>query len=171
MEKISIKTGAVNIFKPTQQNNEQKHSNPFGLSFKGNVLQADVFSSSKAKATEGTGIGEKIAQKGRAVKSAIVGGINNFNAELKTRFNNGINRIVSFGRKLGDNTKKAWRKATETSYTIDFSGFSESFNGWANMDIVDFIKGKGHEYSVKTLVKRPVSELRTMLQNELEVKG
>ena len=42
MEKISIKTGRVNIFKPVQQNNEQKHTNPFGLSFKGNVLQADV---------------------------------------------------------------------------------------------------------------------------------
>ena len=52
MEKISIKTGRVNIFKPVQHNNnEQKHSNPFGLSFKGNVLQADVFSSSKTKTT------------------------------------------------------------------------------------------------------------------------
>ena len=72
---------------------------------------------------------------------------------------------------MGDNTKKAWRKATETNYTIDFSGFSESFNGWANMDIVDFIRGNGHKYSVKNLVKQPVGELRTMLQNELEVKG
>ena len=171
MEKISIKTGRVNIFKPVQQNNEQKHTNPFGLSFKGNVLQADVFSSSKTKTTEGTGIGAQIVQKGRAVKSAIVGGINNFNTELKTRFNNGINRIVSFGRKLGDSTKNAWRKAKETNYTIDFSGFSESFNGWANMDIVDFIKGKGREYSVNNLVKRPVSELRTLLHNELEIKG
>lgn len=171
MEKISIKTNRVNIFKPVQKNEEQKHTNPFGISFKGNVLQADVFSSSKAKTTETQGLGAKIAQKSLAVKSAIVGGINNFNTELKTRFNNGINRIISFGRKLGDNTKAAWRKATETSYTFDFSGFSESFNGWANMDIVDFIKGKGQTYSVKELTKRPVSELRTMLHDELEIKG
>ena len=86
MEKISIKTtNRVNIFKPVQHENDQKHSNPFGLSFKGNVLQADVFSSSK-KTNEGTSITSQIAEKGRAVKSAIVGGINNFNTELKTRF-------------------------------------------------------------------------------------
>ena len=84
MEKISIKTGSVNIFKPVQHNNEQKHSNPFGLSFKGNVLQADVFSS--AKTGEDGRITSTIVEKGRAVKSAIVGGINNFNSELKNRF-------------------------------------------------------------------------------------
>ena len=171
MEKISIKTGRVNIFKPVHSDNEQKHTNPFGLSFKGNVLQADVFSSSKVKSAEGTGITAKIAEKGRAVKSAIIGGINNFNTELKTRFNNGINRIVSFGRRLGDNTKAAWRKAKETNYVIDFSGFSESFNGWANMDIVDFIRGRGQSYRVGDLKKRPVGELKTMLQEELGVKG
>ena len=172
MEKISIKTNRVNIFKPVQQNNqEQKHSNPFGLSFKGNVLQADVFSSTKTKTTEGTGIASQIAEKGRAVKSAIVGGINNFNTELKTRFNNGINRIVSFGKKIGENAKTAWRKANETSFTFDFSGISEDFNGWANRDILDVIRGRKDEYNVKNLVKRPVSELKTMLHDELEIKG
>ena len=169
MEKISIKTGSLNIFKPVQHNNEQKHSNPFGLSFKGNVLQADVFSSTKTKTGEEGGITSTIVEKGRAVKSAIVGGINNFNTELKNRFNNGINSIVSFGRKLGSNAKAAWRKAAETNIVFDFNGFSESFKGWANMDIVDFIKGyNANSYKVKELTKRPVGELRTMLQDELK---
>lgn len=171
MEKISIKTGRVNIFKPVQKDNEQKHTNPFGLSFKGNVLQADVFSTSKTKTNEGTGLTSQIAQKGRAVKSAVIGGINNFNTELKTRFNNGINRIVSFGKKIGEGTKAAWQKAKETSFMIDFSGISESFNNWANADVVDMIKGGKESYRVKDLVKLPVSDLRTMLHNELEIKG
>ena len=76
---------------------------------------------------------------------------------------------ISFGRKIGDNTKAAWRKAKETNYVIDFSKFSESFNGWANMDIIDFIKGRGQSYRVNDLAKRPVSDLKTMLHNELEI--
>ena len=93
MEKISIRSGAVNIFKTaghTTKQQETKHSNPFGLSFKGNDLQADVFSSSKPKVQNNEGFIGKIAEKTRAVKSTIVGGINNFNTKLSTRFNNGI---------------------------------------------------------------------------------
>ena len=174
MEKISIKNTAVNIFKPATKTQESKHTNPFGLSFKGNVLSADVFSSSKVKTEnhENTGIFGKIAEKGRAVKSAIVGGINNFNTELGTRFNNGINRIVSFGKKIGENTKALWKKANETNIVWDFSGLSESFKGFANMDVADIIGHRKDSYRVKDLVKRPVGELETMLRGELEgIKG
>lgn len=172
MEKISIKTSAVNIFKTANHTTkEAKHSNPFGLSFKGNVLQADVFSSSKVRTHEETGVMGKIAERSRAVKSAIVGGINNFNTELSTRFNNGINRIVSFGRKIGENTRAMWQKANETNIVLDFNGLGESIKHIANMDIKDIIMRKD-EYSVKELSKHPVSELETMFRAELEgIKG
>ena len=147
MEKISIKNTAVNIFKPATRTQETKHSNPFGLSFKGNVLQADVFSSAKTKSSEPTGVFGRIAEKGRAVKSAIVGGINNFNTAI-------------------------WKKANETNIVWDFNGLSESFRGFASMDVADIIGHRKDSYQVKDLVKHPVSELETMFRTELDsIKG
>ena len=172
MEKISIKTGTVNIFKTTgtKHSGETKHSNPFGLSFKGNVLQADVFSSSKAKTKDSAGVIEKIAERGRAVKSAFVGGINNFNTELSTRFNNGINRVISFGKKIGENTKALWKKANETNIVFDFSGLGEGLKEFANRDIVDVL-GLKNSYSIRELSKHPVCELETMFKSELGIVG
>ena len=167
MEKISIKSTAVNIFKTAPKTKETKLTNPFGISFKGNVLQADVFSSSKAKTTEKGGVLNSISEKGRAFKSTIVGGINNFNTELKTRFNNGINRIVSFGRKIGENTKAIWKKANETNLVFDVTGIGENIKNIATMDVKD-IFAAGSTYSVKSLTKRPVGELESMLKCELE---
>lgn len=165
MEKISIKNSAINIFRTTSRINQQesKHSNPFGLSFKGNVLQADVFSSSKRKSSDENIMG-KISEKTKAFKSTIVGGINNFNNKLNTRFNNGVNKIVSFGKKIGHDTKELWRKANETSFVWDFEGLSNS--------IMSFGKNRiNSKYSVSELVKRPVSELEIMFKEELAVKG
>ena len=162
MEKISIKSSAVNIFRTANRINHQetKHSNPFGISFKGNVLQADVFSSSKPKTEKSEGIIEKAANKTRAFKSAVVGGINNFNTELNTRFNNGINKIVSFGKKIAHNTKEFWNKANETNIVWDFSGLTEGLKGFGKSKETD-------SYKVCNLVKRPVCELETMFKQEL----
>jgi len=161
MEKISIKTSAVNIFKPAGHKHETKHTNPFGISFKGNVIQADVFDSSKTRTTKKESIINKISHKTRAVKSAFVGGINNFNTELNTRFNNGINKIVSFGRKISETTKNFIKKANETYIVFDMNNFSTK---------IGKLHSKKHDFEVKNLLKRPVSELETMLNKEIEAK-
>ena len=168
MEKISIRSGAVNIFRTanhTTKEQNTKHSNPFGLSFKGNVLQADVFSSSKPKVQNNESFIGKITEKTKAVKSTIVGGINNFNTELNTRFNNGINKIVSFGKKIGHNTKELWRKANETNIVWDLSGLSDSFKNFGK------IGEKTESYKVKDLVKRPIGDLENMFKEELAALG
>lgn len=165
MEKISIKSSAVNIFRTASRINqkETKHSNPFGLSFKGNVLEADVFSSSKPKVQNNETLLGKVTERTRAFKSAVVGGINNFNNQLSTRFNNGINKIVSFGKKIGHNTREFWRKANETNIVWDFSGLTKGIS----FERVE----KGESYKVPNLVKRPVSELETMFKEELATIG
>ena len=166
MEKISIKSSAVNIFRTTSRitNQETKHSNPFGLSFKGNVLQADVFSSSKPKIKKNENVIEKITNKTIAFKSAVVGSINNFNTELNTRFNNGINRIVSFGKKIGHTTKALWDKANETNIVWDLSGLTEGLKGFKKSKEADI-------YKVSELTKRPVCELEEMFKTELATIG
>lgn len=166
MEKISIKNGAVNIFKTISHTNQQnsKHSNPFGISFKGNVLQADVFSSSKPKVQNNETLLGKITDKTKAVKSTIVGGINNFNTELNTRFNNGINKVISFGKKIGHNTKELWKKANETNIVWDFSGLTESIKNFGTTNDVK-------TYKVKNLIKQPVGDLEAMFKEELALIG
>ena len=58
--KISLHTTKLN--KPTTANNNaatrQLSTNPFGVSFKGNVIQADVFETSN-KSAQGNGIVER----------------------------------------------------------------------------------------------------------------
>ena len=168
MEKISIKSSAVNIFRTAGRINqkETKHTNPFGLSFKGNVLEADVFSSSKPKVQNNETFMGKVVERTKAFKSAVVGGINNFNTELSTRFNNGINKIVSFGKKIGHNTKELWRKANETNIVLDLSGTTKGIS-FERIEKAE----KGESYNVMDLVKRPVSELETMFAEELATIG
>ena len=67
-------------------------TNPFGVSFKGNVIQADVFESAKKSSTN-------IAERGKLFASAVVSGINNFNESFKSR----MNSVVSFGKKITTN--------------------------------------------------------------------
>lgn len=125
--------------KKTTQN--KLATNPFGVSFKGNVIQADVFES----ANKSSNI---IAEKGKLFASAIVSGINNFNDSFKSR----INAIVSFGKKAVTNVFDTIERIGNTEITFDMTG----------------IKNKlfpDREYSVKNLTNKSVDELKTMWTN------
>ena len=157
MEKISINKNGLGIFKgigrkeATQKNSTT--SNPFGISFKGNVIQADVFETAKI-ASNKIRINERIANGGRVLKSAIVGGINSFSNAVKER----ANSIVAFGRR----TKERISSAIEFANNYDVGeGIKSAFRSISNRLTA------GNEYSVKNLTKKPVSELETMLRAEL----
>ncbi|MBQ3641667.1 hypothetical protein II906_07075 [bacterium] len=133
----------------TQTNNTPKTNintgaklttNPFGVSFKGNVIQADVFENGNKKS-----IGENIAERGKVFASAVVSGINNFNEAFKSR----MNSVVSFGKKITSNVFDTLERIGNTEVTFDMSG----------------IKNKlfpDRQYSVKNLTNKPVGELKTM---------
>ncbi len=139
--KISLHTAKAAEQAASQNNASQSKSvsNPFGVSFKGNVIQADVFQSSAQKASSG------IAEKGKLFASAVVSGINNFNEAFKSR----MNSIVSFGKKVTSNVFDTIEKIGNTEIKFDMEG----------------IKNKlfpDREYSVKNLSNKPVDELKTM---------
>lgn len=164
MNKISINRNGLGIFKLNAQKTSKPKeasaagsSNPFGLNFKGNVIQADVFETSKKNTTNITsGLREKLANTGKVFKSTIVGGINSFNESLKQK----AGGIVAFGRKAKESISKA----------IDFAN---------NYDIGAEIKNtfssviesvtNSNQYSVRNLVKRPVSELELLFKDELKL--
>ena len=115
-------------------------TNPFGVSFKGNVIQADVFeTSNKTSATE------MIAQKSKLFASAVVSGINNFNEAFKSR----MNSIVSFGKKITTNVFDTIERIGNTEINLDMSGLKDRLFA-------------DRQYSVKNLTNRPVNELKDL---------
>ena len=118
-------------------NSNRLSTNPFGVSFKGNVIQADVFQSARS-ASENVGI----MQRGKIFASAVVSGINSFNEAFKSR----MNAVVSFGKKITNNVFEAIEKFGKKEITFDMSGI-------ANRIFPD------RQYSVKNLSNRSVDEL------------
>lgn len=153
MEKISeigkSKFG-VGLFKTLKaKTDSMKQTNPFGISFKGDVIHADVFeTASKPVAKPNV-----ITEKGKVFISTIVGSVNSFNNSLKSR----LNSIVSFGRQTRDNIVSFWEKSKNTEISFDIDGFTK------------FIKSKLvlNPNSVSNLTKRPVKDLEKMLLAEL----
>ena len=119
-------------------NTNKLSTNPFGVSFKGNVIQADVFESAKKSSTN-------IAEKGKLFASAVVSGINNFNESFKSR----INAIVSFGKKVTSNVFDTIERIGNTEISFDMSGITNKLF-------------PDREYSVKNLSNKSVDELKNM---------
>lgn len=141
--KLSLHTTKAiqNQNKPKNINTNKFSSNPFGVSFKGNVIQADVFESANKKENI-------IAQKSKMFASAVVSGINNFNEAFKSR----MNAIVSFGKKVTENVFDTMEKIGNTEIKIDMDG----------------IKNKlfpDRQYSIKQLSNKSVDELRGMWED------
>lgn len=165
MNKISINRNGLGIFKLNAQRAAKGKeagaatgsSNPFGLNFKGNVIQADVFEKSKKTTTNITSsLREKLANTGKVFKSTIVGGINSFNESLKQK----AGGIVAFGRKAKESISKAIDFAN--NYDIGAS-IKNTFSS-----IVESVTNR-NQYSVRNLTKRPVSELESLFKDELKL--
>ncbi len=143
MEIGKISLHKVNTSKNANEtNNIQKNqmaTNPFGVSFKGNVIQADVFESSKQT------IGKGFAEKSKLFASAVVSGINNFNEAFKSR----MNSIVSFGKKITSNVFESIERIGNTEITFDMEGIK-------NRLFPD------RQFSVKQLTNKSVEELKNL---------
>lgn len=127
-----------------KENNSAAQTNPFGITFKGNIIQMDVFESSKSEKTgdkTNTTIQEKLQNTGKLLASAWVGTMNKFSS-LKTN-------AIAFGNKVKNSVVTAGKKLQEIGNTE--VKFSNPF-----------------KYNVSYLQTRSVDELGTMLANELQ---
>jgi len=137
-----FRASRANKTEKTEKTNQKALTNPFGITFKGNIIQMDVFEKTqKADSTKATTtFKEKMQNTGKLLASAWVGTINKFSS-LKTN-------AIAFGNKLKANTIAAAKKIQEIGNTkIEF----------------DVLK-----YNVSRLQNQPVSELKAMLANELQ---
>ena len=152
MEKISPLRTSVEAFnkyraaKKAQEKQNQTSStgatNPFGIAFKGTVIQMDVFE--KAQNTNNSektnSFKEKMQNTGKLLASAWVGTINKLSG-LKTN-------AIAFGNKLKENTVSYAKEFyNQISRPIEFDAF---------------------KYNVMTLQNKPVGELKDMLSSELQ---
>lgn len=141
--KISLHT--TQAAKTTANNSPAKQlaTNPFGVSFKGNVIQADVFEGAAKK-----NIAENISERGKLFASAVVSGINNFNESFKAR----MNSVVSFGKKITSNVFDTIERIGNTEISFDMTGIK-------NRLFPD------RQYSVKNLTNKPTEDLKSMWQS------
>lgn len=143
IKSISSKIFKTNANKIEKSENRSNHTNPFGVSFKGNIINADVFE-------ENSGLTER-QNRGKMLVSTLVGSINSINSSISKR----LNSVVNFGRRIGETTTNLWNQARGVDMGTFFAGLPDK------MSLL------GGNYSVNNLQKRPVSELEAMLTDRL----
>lgn len=135
----------INIGKNKQQNSST-HSNPFGVSFKGNIIGADVFVNEKK-------IESNIAKPLNKMKLfffAIINGNNIFNDKIRQS----INKVSDFALRIKNETKALFTNASN-KIKETMSNVAESMS----------IKPK--EGSFKYYSKMSVNELEKEFTNEI----
>lgn len=140
----AVRANKANKTNEVKENNSAAQTNPFGITFKGNMIQMDVFESAKSESKDNktnTSIQEKLQNTGKLLASAWVGTMNKFSS-LKTN-------AIAFGNKVKNSVVSAGKKIQEIGNTE--IKFSNPF-----------------KYNVSYLQTKPVGELRTMLTNELQ---
>lgn len=150
MQKISpLRAGldAFNRFKAARLENAKvektnsNSSNPFGVSFKGAVVQMDVFESTSKKEAPATNpIKDGLSKVNKFVASARTATMNKFDSLKKN--------AISFGSKIKESVKNTYDKLASTEVNFDFLRNTTS-----------------------SLQKRPVGELEGMFKNELSKAG
>lgn len=121
MQKISpLRAGldAFNRFKATRlqakadKAQNTNSTNPFGISFKGTVIQMDVFDSSTKKSTATNPIQEGLDKMNKFVASARVATMNKIESIKQG--------AISFGNKIKENVTGAYNKLATTEVNFDF---------------------------------------------------
>lgn len=141
IKSISAKLFRTNVNKSENQSNQaSNHTNPFGVSFKGNIINADVFEEKKSDLTGNQ-------NRGKMLVSTLVGSINAINSSISNR----LNSVVNFCGRVKNSTVAAWQRARLVNVE----------------DVIVNEIAKRGTYSVHRLQQRPVSELGAMMQERI----
>ncbi len=161
--KLSQNLRMLNPFSISNNQTKQKENkssisqtNPFGVSFKGKVIQADVFEKNIKASSEENALSSAFG-KMKFMASALVSGMNTLNK----KFNSACESVSSFGNKVKEKINIVWNKATQIDIGQEFNNLRES--------IISKINFEKSPYSVKNLSKRPVEELKSIFIDELKL--
>lgn len=137
---MEIKSISQKIFRTSSNKteNNSNQTNPFGVSFKGNIINADVFEENNSNEKQ---------NKGKMIVSTLVGSINSASEAMSRR----LNSVISFGMRVKETTTQLWDRAN-INMTEFLTSRVPSFTG---------------TYSVNNLRKRDISELRSLFEEKL----
>lgn len=152
MNKIRLEggLGLIKRLAPSKVNNKAENpfaSNPFGISFKGKILQADMFEQSVKPSVK-----ENILQKGKMVASAVVGSLTEFKSAATQKFE----PVIEFGRKIKAHTSEL----INTIHKFDLTQFK--------VPTISKTKSEQASKEIEKLKIKPIDELEEMLTQEIE---
>lgn len=166
MANLSIAKIGQRIFNSSlHEKSVARSSNPFAASsFKGNVLTADVFESSKAPAAQA---------KDKLTYSTLVGSLSN----VGSRFQQGVESVIAFGNRMKEGISNFWNMMRTTE--VSFEPAKKALNTEITLDpakralatAADSIKDNWSLMfdkfpSAKQISKMPIAEIRPMLVGE-----
>lgn len=164
---MEIKSISQKIFRssPSKIENNGSHTNPFGVSFKGNMISADVFETVAKKSNlveRFSELATKATNKGKMVTSAIVGSMGDVTSAISTR----LNSVVSFGRRIGEGATKAWSYLNTKNLKMSLELVERRSKELLALNIIPESR-----YNVKNLKKLdPIGELEAMFQESANAK-
>lgn len=149
--------GGLNIIKriaPSKGNNKVSEnpfaSNPFGISFKGKILKADIF-----EATAKPSIKETISQRGKMAASAIVGSLTDLKSAATQRLEQTFKPVVDFGRQVKAHANEIIDRVNK----FDLTQFK--------VPNLNKEKAPNLNIEVEKLKQKPVTELEDMLKQAI----
>lgn len=156
---MEVKSISQKIFKSPLKNQEDScnHTNPFGVNFKGNIISADVFETANESklSFKGAKLVAKATEKGRLVKSTIVGSLGDVSAAISKRLDSVGKTINEFGTRMRDQI---------TSSTV----YRKVAGAW---DYLNTTNAKAVFSLSKKLEAMEVPQLRIELERGLEAWG
>jgi len=134
------------------QNNGYNHQNPFGISYKGNILTRDVFERSNQELNQQT-FKEKLISRGKLYASAMTGHFADINNSVKKMFS----PVIAFTSNIKNKADQFITFAKNTEVQIPSLNYDSLFGIFA----------KKQTQSNNQLANKPVKELKEMLQSQL----
>ena len=105
---MEIKSISGRILKSSSNRieNSGAQTNPFGVSFKGNIITADVFdTTSKSKVSFGANLAQRAVSRSKMAVSAAIGSMNSMGKSLREFAR--VDSIINLGRKVRENVAGA----------------------------------------------------------------
>ncbi|MFA7658886.1 MAG: hypothetical protein WCY19_05590 [Candidatus Gastranaerophilaceae bacterium] len=155
---MEIKKISQNFFKTASNKIESNQTNPFGVSFKGNIITADIITADVFTKV-GSNLAEKASKKSKMLTSAIVGSINAVSKSISTR----LDSVVTFGKRIGANAADLWDKANHIEVPMPNI---ESIKNIVKEQVAAF-----NSYSVPSLKKLLIPSIEDEFKNILLAGG
>lgn len=152
---MEIKSISQKIFRTAPEKTQANHTNPFGVNFKGNMINADVFDVSFEGSKENLvkKAANGISNRVNKLKDAMnIGSINSF---VSSR----LESVTNFGKRIKASAVNAWNNLNESVLRLDIDKVGSRIKSSLSIQ----------NYSKNHLKKNPLEDLSGMMENLVDL--